>query len=245
MVKRLQPLIFSEDALAQIERGLRYTFKDKTLLQQGLTHASVLSRGMVKQSYERLEFLGDRVLGLSIAALLYRTFPEASEGELSRRLAKLVCKERCSSVARVWGLSSALYLNKKEKGLDGRAHETILADACESCLGAVFVDGGYEAAFALIERSFKPFIEMPEAVLPDAKTALQEWVQARGFDVPTYEMVHHKGPAHAPRFWIAVRVPGYEECVAEGASKREAEQQAAGDFLRREGVWPSDSRAEI
>jgi ribonuclease-3 len=238
MGKRAQSHIFPEEALGHIEQRIQYVFKDRTLLQQGLTHASVIRRGVAKRSYERLEFLGDRVLGLCIAQLLYEAFPDAPEGELSRRLAKLVCKQRCADIAELWGLGPALYLNKKEMGLDGRANKTILADACESCLGAIFVDGGYQAAFDVIARSCHPFIQMCSTVLSDAKTALQEWSQGQGLEVPVYRTVRHQGPAHAPYFWIAVSITGYEECIGEGSSKRTAEQKAAGDFLRREGVWP-------
>ncbi len=237
MGKRTRPHLFSEEALAHIEQQIQYTFKDRALLHQGLTHASAIRRGAENASYERLEFLGDRVLGLCIAHLLYEAFPDASEGELSRRLAKLVCKERCAHIAELWGIGPALHLNTKEKALDGRAHKTILADACESCLGAIFVDGGYKAAFDVIGRSFQPFIQMSTTILSDAKTALQEWAQGQGLEVPAYYTVRYQGPAHAPYFWIAVRIAGYEECIGEGSSKRAAEQNAAADFLRREGVW--------
>jgi ribonuclease-3 len=245
MGKGPQSPLFSEEALAHIEQQIHYTFKDQSLLEQGLTHASALRRGIVKRSYERLEFLGDRVLGLCIAHLLYQIFPDASEGELSRRLAKLVCKERCAHIAQLWGLGPALYLNTKEKGLDSRTNKTILADACESCLGAIFVDGGYDAVFNVIEHSFGPFIHVSFTELADAKTALQEWAQGQGLEVPVYHTVKHQGPAHAPYFWIAVRLAGYEECIGEGRSKQSAEQKAAADFLRREKVWLPEASEQI
>ena len=169
-----------------LEDRIGYKFADKDLLERALTHISALSGGNRAASYQRLEFLGDHVLGLVISDMLYRAFPKANEGELSRRLADLVRKETCAEVARAMDLGPALKLGNSESHAGGRRRTTILADVCEALVGAVFIDGGYKAADELIVLFWKERMLKPLGPLRDPKTMLQEWAQARGLPTPAY-----------------------------------------------------------
>ena len=223
---------------AALEERIGYKFADKALLERALTHISALSGGPQKRadSYQRLEFLGDHVLGLVISDMLYRAFPKANEGELSRRLADLVRKETCAEVARAMDLGPALKLGNSESHAGGRLRATILADACEALVGAVFIDGGYEAADALIARFWKERMLKPLRPLRDPKTMLQEWAQARGLPTPAYRELARTGPHHDPEFRVAVVLPDRPPAEGMGASKRAAEQAAAAAMLTRVGV---------
>ena len=221
--------------LARLEAVLAYAFADRTLLATALTHMSAESARLL--SYQRLEFLGDRVLGLSVADLLFRRCPEAEEGDLSRRLADLVRKENRAEVAQAWNVGPFMRLGEGEILGGARKNKAILADACEAIIGAVFIDGGYEAARALVERSFGERLAKPPKPLRDAKTSLQEWAQGHGYPTPTYSERGRSGPDHAPVFRVAARITGLADSEAEGPSKRLAEQAAAEAFLRREGLW--------
>lgn len=217
---------------------LGYRFEKPELLEQALTHVSAPKAG--GQSYQRLEFLGDRVLGLVIAEMLYKTFPSAPEGELSRRLAELVRRESCAEVAIAWDVGPYLKLGAGEAHSGERKNQTILADVCEAIIGAVFLDGGYEAAKGLVERSFREQVAAPRRPLRDPKSALQEWAQGRGLPPPTYTIAEQTGPDHAPKFRVMVKVKGTESEFGLGSSKRIAEQAAARSLLLREGVWTED-----
>lgn len=230
--------------IEELESSLGHTFKDRDILKRALTHVSAVSGGKRTETYQRLEFLGDRVLGLSVSHLLYGMFPGADEGELSRRLADLVRKETCAEVARSWGVGPHLRLGLGESQTGGREKTAILGDACEALIGAVFVDGGFDEAQNLVRRSFADRMKMPRRSLRDAKTALQEWAQARGLDPPNYREMSRSGPAHAPRFTISVAIDGFDPCSAEGASKRTAEQSAAEAFMEREGIEPAGTELE-
>lgn len=221
--------------LSRLEAKLGHVFADRGLLETALTHMS--AEGTRRGSYQRLEFLGDRVLGLSIADMLFARYPEAEEGDMSRRLADLVRKETCAEVAVAWDLGSFLRLGEGEILGGARKNKAILADACESIIGAVFIDGGYSAARGLVERAFGERLIKPVRPLRDAKTALQEWAQGRGYQTPTYSERGRSGPDHAPLFRVAARISGLPDAEAEGPSKRLAEQAAAEAFLRREGLW--------
>jgi len=225
---------------AALEERIGYQFADKALLERALTHISALSGGATRaQSYQRLEFLGDHVLGLAISDMLYRSFPKANEGELSRRLADLVRKETCAEVARAMDLGPALKLGSSESHAGGRLRTTILADACEALVGAVFTDGGYAAAETLITRFWKERMLKPLRPLRDPKTMLQEWAQARGLPTPAYEELARTGPHHDPEFRVAVLLPDRPPAEGVGSSKRAAEQAAAAAMLTRVGV-PAD-----
>ncbi len=221
-----------------LEDRIGYKFADKALLERALTHISALSGGPQNRggSYQRLEFLGDHVLGLVISDMLYRAFPKANEGELSRRLADLVRKETCAEVARAMDLGPALKLGNSESHAGGRLRATILADVCESLVGAVFIDGGYQEADKLVERFWKARMLKPLRPLRDPKTILQEWAQARGLPTPAYRELARTGPHHDPEFRVAVVLPDRPPAEGVGSSKRSAEQAAAAAMLTRVGV---------
>jgi ribonuclease-3 len=219
-----------------LQTRIGYRFADDGLLDRALTHISALSGKSRTSSYQRLEFLGDRVLGLVISDLLFRTFPRADEGELSRRLADLVRKETCAEVARAVDLGTAINLGGSEANAGGRKRTAILADVCEALVGAVYLDGGYDAARDLIERLWGERMRVPARPPRDAKTALQEWAQARGLPTPNYREVQRTGPHHDPEFLVTVELPKIEPAEGRGRSKRAAEQAAAAAMLSREGV---------
>jgi len=219
-----------------LEETIGYAFKDAELLDRALTHISALAGAHRIGSYQRLEFLGDHVLGLVISDMLFRAFPRADEGELSRRLADLVRRETCADVARSIDLGPALRLGASEANAGGRERTAILADTCEALIGAVFIDGGYPAAVELIERLWGARMRTPVRPLRDSKTMLQEWAQARGLPTPSYAEVERTGPHHDPEFRVSVSLPGREPCEGRGRSKRTAEQAAAAAMLEREGV---------
>lgn len=217
-----------------LESRIGHDFADKALIELALTHVSHShGRG---PSYQRLEFLGDRVLGLAVAAMLYRAFAGEEEGKLSRRLAELVRKESCADVARDWGVGAFLRLGDSEAQNGGAEKTAILGDVCEAIVGAVFLDAGYEAAARLVERAWEARMRAPRRPLRDAKTTLQEWAQARGLPTPAYAIAARTGPDHAPKFIISVAVDGFAPAEASGGSRRAAEQAAADAFMRREGV---------
>ena len=220
----------------ELETRIGYEFADKSLLDSALTHISALSGKSRSNSYQRLEFLGDHVLGLVVSDMLFRAFAKADEGEMSRRLADLVRKEACADVARAIDLGEAIRLGASEANAGGRGRTAILADVCEALIGAVFVDGGYPAASALIERLWSERMRTPARPLRDSKTVLQEWAQARGLPTPAYREVERKGPDHDPEFRVTVELPDLAPAEGLGRSKRAAEQAAAAAMLNREGV---------
>jgi ribonuclease-3 len=238
----------SKSNLAELEASIGHSFRDSVLLKRALTHVSAVKNAAARgDTYQRLEFLGDRVLGLSVSDMLFSTFPRADEGELSRRLAELVRKETCAEVAADWGVGPHVRFGGGES-LEGASKKvTILADACESIIGAVFLDAGFEAARDVVRRSWDARMMSPRRPLRDPKTALQEWAQARGLSTPVYREMERSGPAHSPVFLVEVQVEQFPSMAASGASKRVAEQSAAKAFMEREGVIdrkPRKPRAE-
>jgi ribonuclease-3 len=173
---------------------------------------------------------------LIISDMLFRAFPRADEGELSRRLADLVRRESCADVARAIDLGTALRLGASEANAGGRLRTAILADVCEALIGAVYLDGGYDETGKLVERLWGERMRAPARPLRDAKTVLQEWAQARGLPTPAYREVERTGPHHSPEFRVAVTLPQREPAEGLGRSKRSAEQAAAAAMLKREGV---------
>lgn len=229
------------EAFAKVEAVLDHRFADRGLLREALTHASALApEAEAAESYQRLEFLGDRVLGLCVATLLFKAYPSADEGELAQRYNQLVRGQTCAEVARDWQLDQAVVLGSGESQSGGRLRAAILADVCEAVLGAVYLDGGFAAAEKLIESAWGPRMRMAARPVRDAKTTLQEWVQARGEPTPSYREIGRSGPDHAPHFTVKVEVSGLEPGQGDGGSKREAEQNAARAVLVREGVWSDD-----
>jgi len=223
-----------------LEDRLGYTFEDPGLIAQAMTHSSVRTDASRRKSgaagpdNERLEFLGDRVLGLVIAELLCELSPHAAEGDLARRFNRLVRREACAQIARQLEVGALLTLGGGEAVQGGRDKDTILADACEAVLGAIFIDGGFEAAKKVIRGLWQPLAEHLGDVERDPKSALQEWAQGRGLPLPHYSVIERMGPDHAPRFTAEVRIGEISPQRGEGASKRSAEQAAAETMLARE-----------
>lgn len=223
----------------RLEARLGYRFADPDLLDRALTHSSAVSPGKrIERSYQRLEFLGDRVLGLVVADMLYRRFPKANEGELSRSLNTLVRKETCAAIARELDLGSELNLGESEARTGGAKKEAILGDVAEAVIGAIYCDGGLGRAFEIVERLFGEHISQAGTERADAKTTLQEWAQGRGLEPPLYVEVERTGPDHAPNFTISVQLGRFDAVTATGPSKKLAEHKAAERFLVREKVWP-------
>ncbi|ARN79777.1 ribonuclease III [Methylocystis bryophila] len=222
--------------VAAVEQSIGHVFADRSLLAQALTHASAATPR--SGSYERLEFLGDRVLGLGVAHMLMETYAAESEGPLSHRLAALVRKETCAEVAREWGVGPFIRMGEGEVLSGGREKPAILGDVCEAIIGAVFLDAGAAAAEAVVRRAFEPRMLAPSRRLRDPKTVLQEWAQGRKLPAPTYRLAARSGPDHAPRFEIRAEIDGFEGACGAGSSKRAAEQAAAQSFLHREGIEP-------
>lgn len=219
--------------LADLEARLGHVFANKTLLQRALTHVSA-PKAERQTSYQRLEFLGDRVLGLVIAEMLYTAFPEASEGDLSVRLARLVCRETCAQIAQTLDVGAYVLMGAGEVRSKGREKVAVLGDVCEALIGAIFLDADFLTARAFVQRQWEPRMHADLRPIQDAKTVLQEWAQARGLGTPHYEQAACSGPAHAPVFVMDVCVEGFASGRGEGSSKRVAEQAAAQNFLDRE-----------
>jgi ribonuclease III len=227
-------------AATALEDRIGYRFTGAEMLESALTHISALKGGRNRaSSYQRLEFLGDHVLGLVISDMLYRAFPKADEGELSRRLADLVRKETCAEIARAIDLGAAIRVGASEANAGARSRLAILADVCEAVIGAVYLDGGYKAAEGLVERLWEVRLRTTAQPLRDPKTVLQEWAQARGLATPTYREVARSGPDHNPEFRVAVQLPPFAPTEGIARSKRAAEQAAAAAMLAREGVRPA------
>lgn len=223
--------------VAQLSQGLGYAFKNDALLKVALTHSSARTGTKPGEDNELLEFLGDRVLGLAIAELLIFRFPDVHEGELARWYNHLVRAETCAEVASDWDLGRYIVMSGGEAESGGRHKKTILANACEALLGAMFIDRGYEAARDIVHRFWERFLGELEIAAPDAKSVLQEWAQGRKLALPRYLEIAREGPDHAPRFTSEVQVEGIEPERGQGANKRAAEQAAANRMLLREGVW--------
>jgi ribonuclease-3 len=224
-------------ALKDLSARLGHDFADPALLKLALTHASARGGARPDEDNERLEFLGDRVLGLGVAELLADTYPKAREGELARWFNHLVRAETCAEIAQAWDLGDFILMSGGEAGSGGRRKKTILANTCEAVLGAVFADGGYEAAKRVVRAFWEPQLAAIDAGAPDAKSVLQEWAQGRRLPLPRYLEVAREGPDHAPRFTAEVQIEGVAPERGQGANKREAEQAAALAVLLREGVW--------
>ncbi|MEX2630165.1 MAG: ribonuclease III [Tistlia sp.] len=215
--------------LAALAERLGHSFADPELLIEALTHSSRAGG----RSYERLEFLGDRVLGLLIAERLLVHFPEEAEGPLAKRLAMLVCSDTLANIARSLELGPLIKVSPGEAEAGGQKNPAILSDVCEAVLGALYLDGGLEAVRRALLPLADPLIAAATEPPQDNKTRLQEWAQGRGLPLPRYLGVARSGPDHEPRFTVAVEVEGLAPAQGEGRSKRIAEQEAAGLLLDR------------
>ncbi|CAN5186392.1 ribonuclease III [soil metagenome] len=230
------------EAVADLVARLGYTFRDARLLGRALTHASVSEGGAPQTSKaprdnERLEFLGDRVLGLLVAERLHGDFPDADEGQLSSRLHALVDKHACGRVGARLNIGEAVRLSAGETKSGGRRKEGVIADAVEAVLAAVYLDGGLDAARSAFERAWADELARPsERSLTNPKSVLQEWAQGLGRPLPTYHIAERTGSDHAPTFTVEVTVEGVEPQSAPGRSRQDAEKAAATALLKREGV---------
>jgi len=220
----------SADLKAFAER-LGHDFTRPELLNRALTHASMSSA--TRPDNQRLEFLGDRVLGLAMAEALLYADKGAAEGKLAPRFNALVRKETCADVARDLGLGDVLRLGRSEMISGGRRKEALLADALEAVIAAVYLDGGFKAAQAMILKAWGKRVGQVDDDARDAKTALQEWAQALGQPPPDYTEVGRDGPDHAPVFTIQVKLATGETATGTAPAKRHAEQAAARDLLDR------------
>ncbi len=231
----------SDESLKRLQDLIGHRFQKPSLLFQALTHASALASNPAGNN-ERLEFLGDRVLGLVISDSLIKLYPNTDEGGLAPRLNELVRRETCAAVAQEIDLGAVLILAPSESNAGGRQKTAILADACEALIGALYLDGGLEAARAFVERYWSERLANLAHAPQDAKTALQEWSQGKGLAVPDYQIISRTGPDHDPRFIVRVEVKGCDPCEGGGTNKRAAEQAAAEALLFREKIWsPNDA----
>jgi ribonuclease-3 len=232
--------------LGLLAERLDHGFARGDLLSDAVTHPSLSGSRRGKKgapqgtAYERLEFLGDRVLGLVVAAWLLERFPGESEGDLAKRHAALVRREALVQVATALDLGRFLRLSPGEEEQGGRVNAAILADCCEAVIGALYLDGGLAAAEALIRKQWAPLLDKESAPPQDPKTALQEWAQGRGKPLPVYETIGQTGPDHDPQFEVRLTVEGLEPVTARAGSKRAAEKMAAQALLRRAGAGTHD-----
>ncbi|SLN58609.1 Ribonuclease 3 [Roseovarius litorisediminis] len=217
--------------LKALEARLGHQFNRPELLVRAVTHSSMSS--VTRDDNQRLEFLGDRVLGLVMAEALLEHDKSASEGQLAPRFNALVRKETCADVAREVDIGVVLKLGRSEMMSGGRRKQALLGDAMEAVIAAVYRDAGFDVARDMILRLWGDRVSAVEADARDAKTALQEWAQALGFQPPSYVETARSGPDHAPQFTIAVRLDNGESSQATAGSKRQAEQAAARALLDR------------
>jgi ribonuclease-3 len=224
-----------DKGLKELEARLGHEFSDPGLLKLALSHASIGAH-----SNERLEFLGDRVLGLIVSERLYAEYPDIDEGDLALRLNALVRREACAKAGEAAGLAPYLIMAASESGSGGRQKGAILAGACEAVIAALYLDGGLEAAKRFVLTYWDEQFANLKPELRDAKTALQEWAQSGALPKkaqPSYVVKERIGPDHAPSFTVEVRLAGFEPQSGEGSTKREAEQDAARRMLERLGLW--------
>lgn len=222
-----------EISIPALAQTLGHEFKDLTLLREAVTHPSTdpQHRGPARFGYERLEFLGDRVLGLLIAEWLLERFPHEPEGPLAKRHTALVRRESLAQLAREVGLGQHLILSAGEAESGGRENEAILSDVCEAVIAALYIDGGIEPPRRFLRTRMAVAIDRHATPPQDSKTTLQEWAQARGLPLPDYQTVSRSGPDHRPLFEIRVSIKGHPPASATGSSKRIAERQAAAALM--------------
>ena len=220
------------EPLTSLQVALEHPFARPALLIEALTHPSAGAASAEPMAdFERLEFLGDRVLGLVVARHLMERFPKASAGELALRYNALVRREACTRVAIALGLGNHLRMARGERATGGATKPAILADACEAVIGAIYVDGGLDAARHFVERYWTPLLEEQAGIDKDPKTMLQEWAHRKKVGPPAYRMLASEGPPHAPTFLVEAVVSGIGSSSGRGTSKRTAEQEAAAALL--------------
>ncbi len=212
----------------EFQKIIGYSFKDEELLRVALTHSSTCKG----HNYERLEFLGDRVLGLVIASSLFEKFPDEQEGDLAKRLSSLVQGATLAKLALQISLGDYILLSDAEKSSGGSSNDHILADVFESVIGAMYLDGGLEPCKAFIEDQWEDTFHTMKEPPQHPKTALQEWAQGQGLPLPLYEITSQSGPDHAPIFEIKLNVKGHPPTTAIGKSRAEAEKIVAKKFIK-------------
>ena len=227
--------------IKELENAIGYRFRNISLLQNALAHSSYANERWHNSlmSNERLEFLGDSVLGMLVAEHLYRTFPDRPEGALTRMRADLVCEKTLATVANGIGLGSHLLLGKGEEQGGGRSRDSILADALESVIAACYLDGGMAAAVAFVEKFILVNVPVAKFQNNDYKTALQELIQKKKEQTLSYELIGESGPDHDKRFTVAVYLNGQAVGEGIGSSKKRAEQEAARAAL--EVLFPGEN----
>lgn len=220
-----------------LEKRLGHEFRDYANLERALTHSSVRKKTADFFHYERLEFLGDRVLGLCVADFLHSRFPDADEGELSLRFNALVKSGTLVEIADELALHEFIRTGGDIKELTGKRLQSVRADVLEALIASIYLDGGLAAASAFVRRFWESRLVDGATARRDSKTALQEWAHAQRFGTPRYRETSRSGPDHDPHFVVAVSIQGVRDGKGEGRSKRDAEQAAARAVLVREGVW--------
>lgn len=211
--------------MSKIETILGYDFKDKTWLDRALTHSSIETG----PNYERLEFLGDRVLGLVMADILFRKYPQEREGALAKRFSSLVRGKTLALIGQDIGIEQYIASGAGK-------NDNVLADVMEALIGAMYIDGGLPPCQAFIEKYWSSHIQTMVRPPQDPKTQLQEWAQARKLPVPTYDILKQTGPDHAPEFTVRVGVKGFPSCEAISSNRRQGEKDAAQKFLKEQNV---------
>lgn len=216
--------------LHRLQQEIGYTFVRRELLIQALTHVSKVAYRR-ELGNQRLEFLGDRVLGLAIAELLFERLPDSQEGILSQMLSHIVRKEHCAQVSERWGVGPCLYLGTHETREGAMQNLSILGDTCEAILGAIYLDSDFVTAKHIISEAFGAWITSDGKPFRDAKSLLQEWAMQNKHPIPTYSVLERNGPDHSPTFHIQVSMDADRSATAYGKSKRLAEQEAAKVLL--------------
>ena len=227
----------STGRLDKLEARIGYAFANRDLLTQALTHSSLSNGDAADSHYERLEFVGDRVLGLAVAEMLYSAFPNASEGELSLRLNLLVKGETLAEISDSLQLHEFIRAGSTIRELTGKRMRSVRADVLEAMIASIYLDGGIAPARDFVLKFWADRIHDPSASRRDAKSELQEWAHAERLGTPEYSEISRSGPDHEPYFVVAVQVPGRTQQTGSGRSKRAAEHEAAQAMLTAEGVW--------
>lgn len=210
-----------------LENTIDHVFEDQNLIKNALTHSSTGKAN----NYERLEFLGDRVLGLIVSEALFKKFPNEPEGDLAKRLSALVQGEFIAKIATEISLGQYVEFSDSERMAGGAENPNILADVFESMIGALYLESGLEKCRALILKLWADHFDHMSAPPLHPKTALQEWMQAQNLGLPSYEIVKQSGPDHAPLFDICLKVTGYDDIIVQGRSRQDAEKRAATQFI--------------
>ena len=216
--------------MQELEKKLEHVFKNRHLLRQALTHTSKTAR--LSENYERLEFLGDRVLGVAVVEMVYRLFPDEPEGSLSQRFMALVCKETVAEMALKLGLDGYI----AAESVDVHHNDNVLCDVCEAVIGAIYLDAGAATAIAFVQKNWRPLLDTHTRPPKDAKTTLQEVAHEKGLSAPRYVEIGREGAEHDPVFYMQAEIDGLEPEQGRGHNKKAAEQNAAEKMLRKLGV---------